>query len=1141
MNQPIDHGNRLAALNPLRSVCVTAPAGSGKTELLTQRVLKLLARVEKPEAILAITFTRKAAAEMHHRIIEALRDAEHSPEPQEAHKKLSWQLARDALARDREAGWQLLHNSGRLKVQTIDSLCASLTRQMPILANFGAQPVIGDDPQALYRSAVRSLLAQLENNTAISRDIAVLLDHFDNRLSKVENLLVSLLSNRDQWLLQMGFANDPEQSKRQLLASLQLITEDTLRAVHQTLLPFRDELVPLMDYAGCNMQWQGSDSAIGRLAGATELPGLGGESLPDWRALTELLLVKNNDWRKSSRSFSKTVGFPTETHDGDKTLAKQLKQNIVDLLETLKSQPDLLDQLVALRFCPGVVYGEQQWQLLQALTRILPELLAHLLLEFQSRGEVDYSQISMAALQALGDGLSPTELAMKLDYRLSHILVDEFQDTSTSQFRLLERLTEGWAEYNQNNPEQPNTLFIVGDGMQSIYAFREANVGLFLEARRQGINGIALEDLPLQVNFRSTPTVVNWANAVFAESFPAKENIARGAVSFEPAAAFNSDKDHSCVKVLGFSGEQARALEAEATLKLVQQSLALNPDGSVAVLVRNRSHLKEIIASFSRAGLSWNAADIDPLTHYQLIQDLLSLTRALLNPADDISWAALLRAPWIGLDNRDLFYLLGERGPLSVSEQIMATYEHAQIKALSQSAVLRLSRAAQVFSTALTERQRLSPRDWVEGVWIALGGPEAVADPLELSLAEDFFLALEQAQEGQQLPSLAVFEQNLQHLYASSADATSPIHIMTIHKAKGLEFDTVILPAVARQPRSDDKPLLMWRKYLSPRQPQRSGLLLSTPEAIGGEEDAVYKYLRYEKSTSAKLETTRLFYVAATRAVSRLFILLTGDKDTRSDEYRPPAAASLLSACWPSLCDSVEWLEGQAVASDADKQQAALQTLRRLPDHYFAAQTSEPLALVDQDESNTPELLADPLPTAVGTVVHQIFEALVLNGVELWAERDAAQRRRWLEALLHQQQLPVLMNDRACELITQAVENTLADQTGQRLLAGDHRQSRAELSLSAVDAKRVRERILDRVFYDQEGALWIVDYKTGMPLEGESREAFIARELASYGPQLQNYSALIAGLPENHPLGGSQKIKIALYFTYYPHLQEVQP
>src|SRR5690606_390298 len=136
------------------------------------------------------------------------------------------------------------------------------------------------------------------------------------------------------------------------------------------------------------------------------------------------------------------------------------------------------------------------------------------------------TETSLAALRALGGEGEPTDLALRLDYRIRHILVDEFQDTSSMQFHLIEKLVAGW------EPGDGRTLFIVGDGMQSCYGFRNANVGLFLRARDQGIGPVRLQALKLRVNFRSDSSVVNWVNAVFSAAFPPVDDIARGGVCY---------------------------------------------------------------------------------------------------------------------------------------------------------------------------------------------------------------------------------------------------------------------------------------------------------------------------------------------------------------------------------------------------------------------------------------------------------------------------------------------------------------------------------------------------------------------------------------------------------------------------------
>ena len=142
---------RREALNIEKSYIVQAPAGSGKTELLIQRYLKLLAHVQRPEQILAMTFTRKAAGEMKNRVLQALASAGNAESPQAAHEKTTWEIARQALINNEAQGWRILDNPSRLKIQTIDSFCASLTKQTPLLSGMGSLLEVEEKSRELYR------------------------------------------------------------------------------------------------------------------------------------------------------------------------------------------------------------------------------------------------------------------------------------------------------------------------------------------------------------------------------------------------------------------------------------------------------------------------------------------------------------------------------------------------------------------------------------------------------------------------------------------------------------------------------------------------------------------------------------------------------------------------------------------------------------------------------------------------------------------------------------------------------------------------------------------------------------------------------------------------------------------------------
>ncbi len=1150
---PVDHQQRIDALNPLRSVCITAPAGSGKTELLSQRVLKLLSIAEQPEEILAITFTRKAAAEMHHRIIDALRFANVNDEPEQPHKRLSWQLASAALQQNEKCGWQLLSNPNRLKIQTIDSLCSSLTRQMPILSNFGAQPQVSDQTDVYYRSAVHQLFEQLEQDSPYADDLIILLSHVDNDMQKAERLLMALLQKRDQWLMHIGLGQSPEQARFILENTLQQIIEDLLQQLSKKLLPLAPELLPLFDYAGCNLSWAHSKSVITELAGIIELPAADAGAIGQWRAISDLFLTQTGTWRKR---LDKNAGFPTETQEGDKKLAKSLKDKFSELLKVLSDDEQLLEKLQEVRHLPDADYPSTQWQLLQSMTRLLPVLVAQLRFVFQQQGKVDYVEVSMAASQALGDVLSPTELAMKLDHQVRHILVDEFQDTASTQYRLLQRLVEGWSEYNVENPASPNTLFIVGDGMQSIYGFREANVGLFLEAKKYGINGVKLDDLRLTVNFRSDPVVVDWINNTFKQAFPRVENISRGAVPFESAEAFNAPDPLSCVEVLGFTGDMARQQEAEKIAALIAKKTKENPQESIAILVRSRGHLRDIIPALLRENLQWNARDVDPLANYSVVADLMSLTRALLNLGDRISWVALLRSPWVGLDNRDLYQLLGGKNKKrSVFSLLTSSDDFAQLSAIGRQRIVQIGL---IFSKAFNQRQRLNIRSWIEGVWLALGGASTISNLTEHALVDDFFNLLERYQQGEGYLLLEEFEQALLRLYAAPNGEESNLHIMTVHKAKGLEFDTVILPGLARQPRSDDKSLLMWREYISSAgadEKQQVGLVISPLPATGEKEDAIYQYLRYEQAQSVVLENTRLLYVAATRAVKELYLSFTTELDSKTNEAKKPGKSSLITSAWSTVTEQVIWHESQVVETneqigldfDALNKQ---EQLSRIDPEWTAPAISlvNPLSgfYLDTDylngADNRPEIIVDTYAQDVGKVVHSLLQLLAEKNLNshsensFWQQMLPVLKQQWLQALLHYHGLIRSRWADAVVDINSAVERVLNDDKGRWVLSGEHSESSVEYELLVRAQSGIQRRIIDRCFIDSDNDVWIIDYKTATPLADESQQDFINREVEQYRSQLEVYRKI---LMNHEKFSTAKNIRLALYFTHYPLFHEV--
>lgn len=1142
-DSPPDIATRQAALDPTRSFAVSAPAGSGKTGLLTQRVLRLLTTCEDPEEILAITFTRKAAGEMQERILQALW-ASLEAEPDSPHGKLTWQLAKAVMQRDAEKNWNLLSNPQRLRVQTIDSLCRSITRQLPLASGIGAQPETLDNADKAYRLAVRELLALLENpDLGLQDDLTRLLMHLDNHLPAIENLLVALLARREQWLDILLQARH-EEARDYLQQVLQDVVLEHLTLVHSKLRLHSPALCAVADRAGFNLQQEPSGKAIfpwgiEHLVGISTLPPLSADHALQWRQLAELLLTTAGTFRQR---LTKNEGFPAGAN------GKALKDDFQQLVAQLREEDEDIEALLhGIRQLPPASYRDDEWQLLDSLTRLLPVLAAQLKLVFRQLGATDFTEITRAALTALGDEDAPGEIALQLDYRIRHILVDEFQDTASPQLQLLERLTAGW----QNGDGR--TLFIVGDGMQSCYGFRNANVGLFLGARQQGIGSVALEAIDLTVNFRSQTGVVRWVNDTFTKAFPATNDITRGAVSYSPSIAAKAEKDNPAVSVYACPYEadkddedensslvrfRAQEQEAHTVARLAAQALT-ETTGSVAILVRTRSHLQRILPALSAAGLTWMATEIDRLSSRMAIVDLISLTRALLDPSDRIAWLAILRAPWCGLDLYDLHRLVNaDVSPRLRDQDFPLIYQqllnYHRITGLSAAGQIALERLHNVLQPAIANRQRKPLRQWVEGVWLALGGPACLTDPDDMNNIPGYFSLLDRYQQAGSIRDWDAFTSAIDNLYAEPrSDANPRLQVMTIHKSKGLEFDTVIIPGLDRRTRNDDKQLLLWQERISPD--GESQLLLGPLAATGEQTGPLYAFMRQEKDLQQRYEATRLLYVGCTRAINRLYLLACVAQ--KNEEWSAPGKTALLAAIWPMVKEELEIPEATR-HSRSSTPDSSLTHILRLPAQWQRPALQDVTLLdayrghefaEDEEDNNTPEAdsMINRLARHSGTVLHRALQRITeQQQLSLLATDDmrayVEQQRRWWQLQLQSQGWQHTWLEQALNKIERAFRETLQDEKGRWLLDPQHSESACEMPLQYWQANQLRESIVDRTFVDGE-IRWIIDYKTSEPVAGQSVEEFVTQETEAYRPQLARYRRCFADM-EN------REIRTALYF-----------
>ena len=1116
-----DSNHRQRALDPMESFIVQAPAGSGKTELLTQRFLTLLGHVNAPEEILAITFTKKSAAEMRDRIITALEDAIDETPIESSHKQATRKLALNALAQNRAKNWNLIENPNRLRIQTIDSFNAWLARRLPILSQFGSAPEIADNPTLLYQEAIHEFLSHLEEETAWSDSIEKLLVHLDNDLSKVEALLMRMLKKRDQWLPYITLNADDPLLRKKLEENLINVVTNSLSNLHQSIpSEYTNELVSLANIAAQNVVHEKPDSPIVYCKDLLALPGDNIETKNIWLGLSELLLTKEFEWRKT---FNKNIGFPPSSksaHPQEKIYLKEIQERIKGFIEKLSSHDKIRLAFKELSYAPDPCYQDKQWDILAALHQTLKVVVAQLKLVFQQHGKIDYIENAQAALLALGPDEHPTDLALALDYKIQHLLVDEFQDTSNSQFRLLEKLTSQW------EVGDGRTLFLVGDPMQSIYRFREAEVGLFIRSRKKGIHHIHLEPLTLSVNFRSTPNMVEWVNEHFQSVLPAYEDIATGAITFCSSTAAKQAIDIAAVTLHPLFNREDCA-QAEAIVSIIKNIKEKNPAETIAILVRSRNNLKHIIPALRKNNLPYQAINIDPLTTRPVVQDLIALTKSLLHPADRIAWLSILRAPWCGLLLSDLFIIAKNSTTETIFERLQ---NQAVFHELSQDAKTRLSRIIPILQQRIFNRCRLTLRDWVESTWHLIGGPACVNEWSELEDASTFFKLLEKLDEGADLSRFDDLDEAIEKLFASpDHHADQSLQIMTIHNAKGLEFDTVILPHLESKTPYDEKQLLLWMERRSLA--EASQLLIAPVHAIGDENDPIYDYIKRQHAIKSDFESGRLLYVAATRAKKQLHLFFSLDTKANSDHLQL-TANSLLEKLWPAIKNTVhEQFSKQPLnptTSSSSLIATEIKRIKRLVSHWENT-IKLPVEVTALHQTISGFHLQSNNPKFIGTLIHRILENICKHNDTWWQSVNQSNKVAYIEKqLLQLGMLPEAIPS-AIETILLAIDNTLKDPRG-RWIIHPHQAAQSEFAMTTLVNQSPQQLVIDRTFIDESGIRWIIDYKSSRA-EDLPIDIFLAEEYKKYALKMRNYHAAMQEL-DNRP------IRLGLYFPLIPEWYE---
>ncbi len=1006
---PPDQEQRERALDPNNSILVQAPAGSGKTDLLTRRFLCLLTQVEDPGHIVAITFTKAAAAEMRYRILKELEEVARSTVASSNADPFSMEaLARRALEHSEALDWKLLDQPAQLRISTIDSFCRDLALQQPLLSGLGDGLGIYGQPKELYRRAARQALEQIESvDLPLRAAIESLLLWRDNNWQEMEDLLVEMLANRDRWM--QGFVLEREQDWEALRTQLERPFTKAIRESFTHLSDLldevpgsRDEVMTLARFACA----QGAGEQFQALAELTEFPS-GSFAATDEvdeahqasLCLARLLLTDGNQFRKQ---VDKRLGFPAE--------CKSEKTQVLALIARLSAVTDLESALAAVRDLPPPRYTDDDWQIVRACFMLLRNAVAQLKVVFAEVGAVDYVEVAQIALNVLKDeDGSPSDAAQSVADGIHHILVDEFQDTSRRQHELLRRLIAAWPE------REGRSCFVVGDPMQSIYFFRDADAELFPRVREAGLeinpaDSLVFESVELTANFRTARPLVEDLNdsfekvfatddgsgVIFSPADPARESAPGLGKPFELHINFapQAPRSRSGTSSASDGNEAAQAAQVEGIVALIrshsnrmEQARANGEKYRVAVLGLTRAALAPIAQALREAATPFRAVDLEKLAARPEVLDALALARALLNPLDRVAWLGVLRAPWCGLALKDLHILASADNAELLARPIpeLLVERRALISAEGQFATQRVLEVISIAPVLRFSQTTASLGTWLEQTWLRLGGAACVDAAARANL-DLLWQSLDKLPNGEQDlvgPALNAALESMTAQPDPAAGSDCGVQLMTIHKSKGLEFEVVIVPELQAGSSKGSIKLLSWlERGLTPDdiadQPDGSEeiteFLVAPLQFKGADRGTTKQWVDHVYRERESQEMRRILYVAATRARDELHFFARPackmDKTGTWDLVEPKG--SLLATAWPALEAEIQqrfdaWKEA---ATEPEEEPAVLESiaasgesnllvmpapiiptlLRRLPPNYRPLK-SEDTALTGKAEA----------------------------------------------------------------------------------------------------------------------------------------------------------------------------------------------
>ena len=922
-NEISDEKVRAEVIDDRSSFIISAPAGSGKTTVLAKRIIKRLLEVNDPNEIIALTFTKKAANEMRDKVQEVLKAKDETFDGPFEQKKLN--------KHSKKNNWDDNY-IGNLKIMTLDSLAFQILQKEPLLSEYPKVEGLSEHLDDLYEIAINEVIKEPQNY----QDVEKVLLYLNANHQTIVNEFVEMIKKRDQWLpplIELSEFTDSE------------IKEFYISSHHKEMDQRIDE--------------------INKLFTALEIEEL--------RAIyIELKSKKNPELQqqfdpKNAESWKDLLSL---IYTKERTVRAKFKGEMLENISKIFNKN--INEISILNNFSNVLNEDNIkdiFPIIPSLFRLLRLMYAELKVALKGKNQIDFTEVQLLAIDVLEE--RPIEVVLGHD--VSHMLVDEFQDTNDLQLQFIELLIN-------NFPNDPNkSMLVVGDSMQSIYRFRKAEIKHFINAKRDGIGGLKLENRELEANFRSCEKIIDWCNRNMPMIFP-QENSDKGAVPYLPFTYGNEEVKGDGVSIHylqtnAFTKSSLFRAEAKYVAEKIESLRKKTPSLKIAVLTRTRLTIKEILREMQHKEIPFEAIGIDQVKDEQIYQDIMSLTKALYRLDDKTHWIAILRAPWCGLDLKSLALLFEYNHDKNAWDIIN---DPNITNKLDENNKKRLYFLRDVIARTIGYRGRVSHRFFIESVWRMLMGNKCLKNNYDLEHIDTFLDLIDECSN-----SLSINFDKLDKItddirITNNPNNINPVIISTIHAAKGLEYECVILPNLNRRVKPDEKPLILL-----------DGDNLISIKNNNEKTENLFDYNWKKERVRIKNEQIRLLYVAITRAKKECHLIFSinekkiededdeitilEDRITKSENDPNIEGNSLLNILWPIVKDK-EIIKIKA--ENPSENDTSIPELRRLKiEHYYQqikAHQSAPQHEIKKNYQNN-------IHTFTGILIHKYYKLIIKN------------------------------------------------------------------------------------------------------------------------------------------------------------------